>query len=350
MKDEYQEILNRVEEAHENKSEKSKNDKILVVDGLNTFIRSFAVSPTRNQKGIHIGGIGGCLKSIGSAIRKFSPTRCIVVFDGKGGSKRRKKIFGDYKSGRSGKDYNRYYDFEDEDEDEAMRREIVRTVEYLNCLPVTLMSIDHIEADDVIAYLSQQVYEDDDHEVIVMSTDKDFLQLVNDSTKVWSPTKKTLYEVEDVLEEYQVPPRNFVIWRMIDGDKSDSIPGVHGIGEKRVQKHLGEIVHDDDPQTVDDVIEYSKERLDESRIYEKVVDNEDVLRRNWKLMQLYDVNISAENKSQIIDIAQQEIPKLDKQCFRELFMKDQMWAAINGMDSWLKTTFADLNRMRKRDQ
>lgn len=347
MNESYNDLLDNFKEKRKERENYHKNSKILVVDGLNTFIRSFAVDPTRNDNGVHIGGIGGCLKSMGYAIKKFNPTRCIVVFDGKGGSKRRKKIFGDYKSGRSSSNYNRNYDFEDEDEDEAMKRQIVRTVEYMRCLPVTMMSIDHIEADDAVAYLCKQVYTDDDMSKIVMSSDRDFLQLVDDTTKVWSPTKKNLYDREAVVEEYNVPPRNFIIWRMIEGDKSDSIPGVKHIGPKRVQDKLGDLIERDEPQSVDDVLEYSKERIDESRTYERIVDNEKTMRRNWKLMQLYDVNISATKKSQIIDIARQEIPALDKQCFQKLFMKDQMYASIKGMNAWLKETFAELNRMRK---
>lgn len=347
MNQSYENLLETFKERKKERESFHKNSKILIVDGLNTFLRAFAVNPTRNKNGTHIGGIGGCLKSIGAAIKKFNPTRCIVVFDGKGGSKRRKKIFGDYKSGRSSGGYNRNYEFEDEDKDEAMKRQIVRTVEYLQCLPVTLMSIDHIEADDAIAYLSKQVYTDDDNEKIIMSSDRDFLQLVDDNIKIWSPTKKIVYDRETVIDEYGVPPRNFIIWRMIEGDSSDSIPGVKYVGQKKVQKRLGDLIEREQPQSVDDVIEFSKQRLDESKTYERIVDNEDVMRRNWELMQLYDVNISAEKKMQITDLARQEISPLDVQCFREKFMHDQMYAAIQGMDAWLKETFQELNRMRK---
>lgn len=347
MNESYENLLETFKEQREKRKNFHKNSKILIVDAMNTFLRAFAAIPTRNKNGVHVGGIGGFLKSMGAAIKKFNPTRCIVVFDGKGGSKRRKKIFGDYKSGRSSGGYNRNYDFENEDEEEAMKRQIVRTVEYMQCLPVTLMSIDYIEADDVIAYLTKQVYNDpEEHEKIIMSSDRDFLQLAGEDTKIWSPTKKNVYDPEAIIEEYGVPPRNFIIWRMIEGDSSDSIPGVKYVGKKKVQNKLGDLIRRDDPQRVDDVIEYSKERIDESNTYKRIVDNEDVMRRNWKLMQLYNVEISAEKKSQITDLARKEIPPLDKQCFREKFFHDQMHAAIKNMDNWLKKTFRELNRMR----
>ena len=61
------------------------NDKVLIIDGLNTFIRVFSVIPTTNDDGIHVGGIVGFLRSIGYTINMFRPTRVIIVFDGKVG-------------------------------------------------------------------------------------------------------------------------------------------------------------------------------------------------------------------------------------------------------------------------
>ena len=76
------------------------NDKVLIIDGLNTFIRVFSVIPTTNDDGIHVGGIVGFLRSIGYTINMIRPTRTIVVFDGKGGSNRRRKIYPEYKQNR----------------------------------------------------------------------------------------------------------------------------------------------------------------------------------------------------------------------------------------------------------
>ena len=76
------------------------NDNVLVIDGLNTFIRVFSVIPTTNPDGIHVGGIVGFLRSIGYVINMFRPTRAIIVFDGKGGSSRRRKIYPEYKQKR----------------------------------------------------------------------------------------------------------------------------------------------------------------------------------------------------------------------------------------------------------
>ena len=76
------------------------NDSVLLIDGMNTFIRVFSAIPTTNEDGVHVGGIVGFLRSLAFSINMIRPTRTIVVFDGKGGSNRRRKIFPQYKMGR----------------------------------------------------------------------------------------------------------------------------------------------------------------------------------------------------------------------------------------------------------
>ena len=75
------------------------NDSVMLIDGMNLFIRVFSAIPTTNDDGIHIGGIVGFLRSLAYNINMIRPTRTIIVFDGKGGSNRR-KIFPQYKMGR----------------------------------------------------------------------------------------------------------------------------------------------------------------------------------------------------------------------------------------------------------
>ena len=95
MKQKYLNILSNLKE--EDRENQSPDDRILLIDGLNTFIRAFAVNPSLNDDGIHIGGMTGFLLSIGYAIKNIKPSRVIICFDGKGGSARRRKIFPEYK-------------------------------------------------------------------------------------------------------------------------------------------------------------------------------------------------------------------------------------------------------------
>ena len=340
----YQDLFEAFKKSKEERKSYDRDSKILIIDGLNTFIRSFAVVPTRNDDGLHIGGIGGCLKSIGAAIRKFNPTRCVIVFDGKGGSTKRKQIFGGYKSGRSSSTpYNRNYDFENEDRDEAMSRQVQRTLHYLEACPVTLISMDFVEADDVMAYVCQQLYPE--KETILMSSDRDFLQLVSENTKVWSPTKKKVYDREKVLDEYGVPPRNMLVRRVVEGDKSDSIPGVKYVGEKRIQEKLGSLIHrEGDAITATDLLAYCEDRKDESATYQRLLDHKDVIVRNWQLMQLQEVDISPEMKGRISNLMEADIGTLQFSLLQKYFMEDKLWASIKNFKSWVSETFKELNR------
>ena len=175
------------------------NSRVLIVDGMNTFIRSFAAIPTMDENGNHVGGVTGFFKSVGYAIRLFKPTRVYIVFDGKGGSKRRRDVYPEYKGGRKTVTrLNRSYDLTtDKNEQDLMKYELVLIANILKLLPITTIILDYVEADDIISYISTHVsQEDPTHgESIIYSTDKDFLQLVGTNVKVWNPIKKKIYTV-----------------------------------------------------------------------------------------------------------------------------------------------------------
>ena len=71
-----------------------------------------------------------------------------------------------------------------------------------------------------------------------MSTDKDFLQLANGRTKIWSPTKKKIYDEQAVFDEFGITAKNYIWYRVLDGDKSDNINGVRGLGLKTIKKNM----------------------------------------------------------------------------------------------------------------
>ena len=108
----------------------------------------------------------------------------------------------------------------------------------------------------ILSDTSKQVLTDS--KVTIMSSDKDFLQLVDDRISVWSPTKKKLYTPEQVMEEYGIPSHNLLMYRIFDGDKSDNIEGVRGYGLKTVIKKLP-FLQEEKQFSVDDAIKESSE-------------------------------------------------------------------------------------------
>ena len=306
------------------------NDKVLIIDGLNTFIRVFSVIPTTNEDGIHIGGIVGFLRSIGYAINMIRPTRTIIVFDGKGGSNRRRKIYPEYKQNRRTKyRVNRSNSFASQDDEKMnMIMQIQRVVEYLDTLPVTVLSYDNIEADDTIGYVCRQVLTDS--QITIMSTDKDFLQLANGRIKIWSPTKKKMYDENMVLEEYGISSHNYIWYRVLDGDKSDNISGVRGLGLKTIQKKLPFL---------------SENRIVEmDEVLNELPEHKDTIELNYRLMQLSDVDISGSTKTKIIQRVNEPINRLIKFQFEKMFLEDKLFTALPNVTSWLLTNFNQLNR------
>ena len=327
--DRYLSIFEEIKKKGGSLNGKHPNDKVLIIDGLNTFIRVFSVIPTTNDDGIHVGGIVGFLRSIAYTVNMVRPTRAIVVFDGKGGSNRRRKIYPEYKQNRKTKyRVNRTYNFSSqEDEKQNMMMQLSRCVEYLDTLPITVLSYDNIEADDTIGYLCRQVLTES--EITIMSTDKDFLQLANGRIKIWSPTKKKMYDDKAVMEEYGINSHNYIWYRVLDGDKSDNIAGVRGLGLKTIKKKL--------PFLAENRIV----NIDE--VKDVLPDSKDVIDLNYRLMQLSDVDISGSTKTKISERVREPINKLIKYKFQKMFLEDKLFTALPNINSWLATNFNQLN-------
>ena len=330
--------LSNLYKQYESDVEKEPNNRkpdehIFISDGLNTFIRAFAVNPSMNEDGSHVGGIVGFLKSIRYGVNKFKPTRCTIVFDGKGGSKKRRKIYPEYKQGRGvSSRLNRRVDWSvtPTDEAQSLRIQLVRLLEYLEHLPITVISADGVEADDVIGYLTNTTLKDS--KCTIMSTDKDFLQLVSPRVNLYSPTKKITYNEELVKKEFGVYPQNVLTCRVVDGDKSDGIPGVRGIGVKTLVKEFPNFTEDKDFDTKD-MLDSAKSKS--TRVSDMLVKDEYIVKRNYVLMQLHDPNIKNQTKLKIVDAVNSLAPKLVKFQLQTLFVKDKLWGQIPNFDNWL---------------
>ena len=347
MKARFFDLLREVERDREQGTGSSKNSHILIIDGLNTFIRVFSAVPALNDDGMHIGGVTGFLRSVASAIRQHKPTRCIIVFDGKGGSARRKSLYPNYKANRAVKTkFNRYEEFASlQDEQQSMKRQFGRMVEYLQCLPITTMAIDQIEADDAIAYIANEIFTEPDNRVTIVSTDRDFLQLVNDRITVWSPVKKIMYTPAVMREEFGLDSKNYLLYRALTGDKSDNIPGVNGVGLKTMLKQFP-LITENKEVSVESFVEYAETVDKKYKIHETVAQNKEQIEMNYRLMQLKNVDISGNTKMLIMNLVNEEINKMDVLNFKRMFMEDKMYTVIKDLDTWISSAFNPLNAYR----
>ena len=335
-------ILNQIKESGGEIDNGKPNDSVLLIDGMNLFIRVFSAIPTTNEDGVHVGGIVGFLRSLAFSINMIRPTRIIVVFDGKGGSNRRRKIFPQYKAGRKmSYRLNRTNDYLTRNEEQQMMiRQLNRVVEYLECLPITIVNMENNEADDVIGYCAKHIFKN--KETTILSTDKDFLQLVDNNTKLYSPTKKIMYDEDKVFEEYGIHPKNFLLYRMFDGDKSDGIPGVNGVGMKTLTK-LFPFMKTEQKYTLDDIMRSAETQ--KNTICERIMESKDLLDMNRRLMDLDDSIITGHTKLKVKEIAERPIQRLVKHRFQKMFLEDKLYQALPNLNSWLATTFNRLNFM-----
>jgi len=299
-----------------------------------------------NPDGHHIGGLTGFLKSIGYAIRMCDPTKVVIVFDGVGGSNARRNLFPDYKANRNVNRMTNYSIFSSKDEEqESINNQMERLIQYLKCLPVTVISIDGLEADDIIGYLANkfQAY-DETQQVTIMSADKDFLQLVSSKVSVYSPTKKKVYTPKDVLEEYGVSSINFINYKILLGDSSDNVPGVTGLGPKKLTKLYPELTGANHV-TLDSIIEKSAELITENKLYLSVVERSRQLYINQQLMLLNGEFLSPENK-QLVKDAFNNSYTLNVPIFLQLYHNDKLGESIPNVQSWLTQLFGYPNSFK----
>jgi 5'-3' exonuclease len=340
MKD-YSDIIKHLSEQ---KEKQTLNSKVLIVDCLNQFIRIFTCSPLINENGIHVGGLVGTLYTIGVAIRMLKPTRVIVVFDGKGGSVKRRKLYPEYKENRRSKSIRAAASvkYTSEEVDKMIAWQLKRLLDYLRVLPVSTVIVDNIEADDSIAYISKQLLTES--EIYIMSTDKDFLQLVDDRIKVWNPTSKTITTPEKILEKYEMSPENFIIGKMFNGDKGDNVPAFGGVGFKTVAKRFP-MVQERKHYEIKDIFKYAYLHKDEAEFYSNIstVENMKKLKLNYDLMQLQNVDIGGAAKMKLIAHIQKPPKPLVKIEFHKLMLKDSLNIFIKNPDLWLRETFSRLN-------
>ena len=341
MKSKYEQLLSNVQPDF-----RKELSSILIIDGLNTFLRSFTMINHLNPDGHHIGGLTGFLKSIGYAIRMSDPTKVVVIFDGIGGSNARRNLYPEYKANRNSSRITNHNIFSSKDEEsESINNQISRLVQYLQCLPVTVISIDGLEADDIIGYLANKFQaHNETQKVTIMSADKDFLQLVSDKVHCYSPTKKKIYTPKDVLEEFGVSSSNFLNYKILMGDTSDNIPGITGLGPKKLIKLFPELTNNTKVE-LDEIISTSADKVDENKLYLSVVERRHQLLINQQLMSLNGSFLSPENK-QLVKDAFNNSYELNIPIFLQLYHNDKLGESIPNTSSWLTQLFGYPNSFK----
>jgi len=344
-KDELLKLLNTVSQGEDTKSTFTKHSKVLLIDGLNLFLRNFAVMNYVNEKNVHIGGLVGFLRSLAFYINTIQPTSVYVVFDGEGSATNRKNLLPEYKSNRNISRMTNWEIFKNLDEEqEAKSNQIVRLTHYLRCLPIHTVALDKVEADDIIAHLSNKTTEKPNNHAYIVSADKDFLQLINEQITVYRPMEKKFYTPNDIRQKYNIPAENFIIMKTLLGDTSDKIPGVKGLGPKKFDKLFPEL--STDILSLKEIFEISAEKHKDNIIYSRIVFDQENLKKFYKIMDLQNPLLDEKEKAFLDDLTTTPHTGLKKESFLRFYHEDGLRHSIKDVDSWVTKTFTLLNSFK----
>lgn len=266
--------------------------KVLLLDGYNLIYRA---RHSRMNKGDH-SIIFNFFRSIRPIIEKFNPDLCYFTLEGR--PTQRLSVDPNYKGQRV---------YHNKDNFSEQRREIIRLVkEYF---PFVTIRHNDFECDDVIGHLASVTHKEDD--VVIVSSDTDFIQSINENTQVYSPVRKCFLE----KTEY-----DYVAWKSLVGDKSDNIEGFLGIGNKKAQKLLS------DDKLLEDFLlkENNKEKYD----------------KNFFMVKFHDLNNREE------EFEKSKPNSCNWEGLKKEFINFKFNSIIGNYNSWKKyiDTFSNLER------
>lgn len=244
--------------------------KIVLIDGHNLLFRMFFGIPAsiKNSKNMEIRGLVGFIGSLKQIVSKFNPYSMVVIFDSETSRYSNLQLDEMYKDGRDD-----YTDVAYDDSPFSQLPLIYKALDYLN---IPYLEVEDNEADDFIASIINDSG-DSNCEYIIVSTDSDFIQLVDSNTFLYVPRGKNsiLYDEKEVFDKYGVLPNKYVIFKALTGDKSDNIIGIKGIGKVTASRIL-------EYDSIENYINNNKN----CRIAKILMDNNDKINKNIGLITL----------------------------------------------------------------
>lgn len=289
---------------------------ILIFDMMYMFKSHASVSTIVRNDGTPFGGCLGALNKIAVLTEQFSADKVVCVFDGSNSHQKRRLLNENYKQNRGGlAKLNMPFYMSDAEKEENLKLQQIYLIKILRHLPVYLLQEVNEEADDIIAYLTREYFKDNGNNIIV-SADKDYLQLVDKHTKVFNPDSRVnmLYTTENAHDVFGVPPINIPILKAIAGDKSDNILGVRGVGEKTILKYFPELC--EKAFQLNEFVELLRQRKQEhegmKKLGKKLVDllnAEDILKQNYEVCQLLYNTLSMSERQRLLK--SMKLPRVD---------------------------------------
>ena len=285
-------------------------DKFILIDGNSLIHRSFhALPPLKTSKGVLVNAAYGFFSILLNILKSEDPQYLVVTFDKKGPSFRH-KLFTEYKATRQKAPQELYDQFP-----------IVKTI--LEGLDIPFLEIDNYEADDLIASLARKFGEKGNTEVVIVSSDRDLLQIVDDHIVVATPDKgytgSIRFNRAKIAEKMGLTPEQIVDYKALRGDPSDNIPGVKGIGDKTAVQLLKDF------GSLDKVYE-SIPKIDRASVRDKLREHEKEAFLSRELATLiYDLPIECSKEAC-------SLKDLGRDQFQKMFEEFEFYRLIRRLD------------------
>lgn len=244
------------------------NKKLILIDSNSILYRGYHQPNIKNMKALDgitpVNGVFGFTRTLLN-IQKYNPSNYIAcVFDSVG-NQYRKDIYKEYKSNRK-------------------KTEPELTIQFPICkkliqlLGIELIEQEQFEGDDIISSYSNY-YSKKGYKIMIVSTDKDLIQLMNENIQIYDPIKKIIITKEYILEKYEIEPYQILDYLSLVGDQADAIPGVKGIGSKTAIKILKEY------KTIQILIN-ELENINDEKLKNKIKKDLENLKISYQLVQL----------------------------------------------------------------
>lgn len=235
-------------------TEQYVSNEIYLIDGSAYIYRAYhAIAPLTNSKGVATNAILGFVKMVQKLVKESNPQYLAIAFDSKGPVFRH-DLYKEYKANRPPMP-------------EDLREQIPYIKQFVEASNILLLEKPGVEADDILASIAKK-YAEKNHKVVIVSGDKDLLQLVDHNITMFDPMKNKVMDAAEVEKKYGVPPERLLDYFALVGDSSDNVPGVPGVGPKTAEKLI--VAHGSLDGLYAEVESFKK-----SKMKEKIIENRD---------------------------------------------------------------------------
>lgn len=291
-------------------------EKIFLVDGSGYIFRAFyAIQPLSTRDGFPTNALYGFTRMLVKLLQDAQADHLCVVFDA-GRETFRTELYADYKANRT-------------ECPPDLQKQMPYFRELAKALGIPIFEVPGFEADDIIGTMARRL-EAGGKEVVIVSGDKDLMQLVGDHVRVWDTMRDKWYGAAEVKEKFGVPPQQLVEYLAMTGDSSDNVPGLSGVGPKTAAELL---VHFTDIESIiegaDRIAQISTIR-GRQKISQCVKDNIEALRLSRKLVEIRtDVPVGEEEAEALAASLLRSDP--DTAALLELAQKFEFASLVEGL-------------------